>query len=757
MLETSPDEKLIAQLFSNQPDSIVWFMPVFSNGKRTDASIIDFEAKYCNSAVSKNFSITPEKVLGSRLNARGFMNTIHYTEQFEHCLHVWRTGEPLEFTYYDPRLDKHFNVQQSKVMNGILSIARDRTKEVRAEIEQKKQALLLNKILNASPTCIVLCQAVRNPSGRIEDFKLLMVNDKIANDLKLPKEEIIKQTYCSIHPSVRNNGLIGILSDVVETGKPFKNEIYLEVFGGWFLLSADKVDDDKVLAIYLDINETKNQNKKLEQQAQWYNNILEHSTNGIIALQSVRNSDNEVIDFEIKLCNPSGIKMGSLPEDAVGKRLCDLLPQVKQTGYFDLHKQVIETGKPYKNILPFNWGNGEGWYQVSLSKLEDGLVSNFMDVSELKHHEKIIQEQASVLNLILNSSINGVYMLQAIRNDQQEIIDFKFIHVNEIVCKQAGRTKEEILGKSYLKTFPHTKASGVFDRNCEILKTGEEYRSELHYKGDGVDMWFDTSVSKVGEDKIVVAFNDITALKHAAVQLELSNEDLRRSNDRLTEFTHIASHDLNEPLRKIQTFTNLLKERYSSPLHEEGKDYLERINKTANRMQSLINDLLLYSRVSNSINRFELIHLEEIVKEVQNDLEASIQKKNAKLILSALPNIKGDKTQLRQIFQNLISNAIKFQPKGNVPQVHIRNKGAVVKRGKCYFAVEVEDNGIGIAEMYQEKIFHLFQRLHGKNEFEGTGIGLAIVQRAMENHNGFIEVKSEPEKGSCFTLLFPQE
>ncbi|MBT1705796.1 ATP-binding protein [Chryseosolibacter indicus] len=739
------DEKLISQLFSHQPDSVVWFSPIFSDAN--ESLVIDFNVRYCNAAASKILGQERSKIIGTTLLTSGLMDRTSIEHIFEQCLKVWNSGDPVEFTYYSPGFDKYFNVQRSKVVNGILSITRDRTTEVRAEQEREQQAVLLNKIINNSPTCIVFCQALRDMNSKIVDFALLMVNEKIANDLKRPKEEIQTLTYCTLHPAVRTNGLIDVLASVVETGERFNQEIYLEVFGGWFLLTVDKVDEDKIIATYLNINETKQFTEKLAAQAAWYNRVVRHSTNGIMAATAVRDMDDQITDLKIVLANPPGIQIADLPDDIVGKNLCEEVPDLRSSEFFKLHKKVIETGNIYTDTFLLNKGKRNGWFQVSLSKLDDGLVSNFVDITVLKEKEKTIEEQSHLLNLMLNSSINGVYTLDAVRDENDRVVDFIISHVNDIFCRMSGKQREELVGKSFIQTFPSTVPLGLFARNCRVLHSGKAIREELHYKGDNIDRWYDTSVNKVTANQIVIAFNDITPLKNAIHELQASNE-------RLSGFTYVASHDLNEPLRKIITYGNLIQNRFGNEIGTGINGYLEKISVTAGRMQVLINDLLIYSQISNGKKQFENVSLNTIISEVQNDLERLIQEKKATIEADVLPIINADKTQLRQIFQNLISNSIKFQIPNKAPIIEIRYK-RTSRAGKMYEAIAVKDNGIGFDQQHAEKIFHVFHRLHPKQEYEGTGIGLAIVQKAMENHSGIIEVHSKPLIGTTFELLFP--
>jgi light-regulated signal transduction histidine kinase (bacteriophytochrome) len=288
-----------------------------------------------------------------------------------------------------------------------------------------------------------------------------------------------------------------------------------------------------------------------------------------------------------------------------------------------------------------------------------------------------------------------------------------------------------------------------------VLESGEPVKQEIHYVGDGVDLWFQNSINKIGTDQIVIAFHDITPLKHATFQLERSVRELKITNEKLSDFTHIASHDLREPLRKISTYSNLVIEKYNGTLDKNVGEYLAKINRTAIRMQALINDLLTFSQVSNASNEFQPLSLNTILSEVQHDLETAIHERNARVVTDVLPEIRGDKMQITQVFQNLISNALKFQNNGNVPLIRIKREADIERDGGRFFCISVKDNGIGFDQSHADNIFRIFHRLHSRAEYSGSGIGLAIVQKALHNHGGSIEVTSEPGKGTCFFLFFP--
>jgi signal transduction histidine kinase len=243
--------------------------------------------------------------------------------------------------------------------------------------------------------------------------------------------------------------------------------------------------------------------------------------------------------------------------------------------------------------------------------------------------------------------------------------------------------------------------------------------------------------------------------------------ELERSNRELQDFAFVASHDLQEPLRKIQTFGDRLRLKYSDQLGDQGSDYLNRMYNAAQRMSRLITDLLAFSRVSTKVQPFEPLNLNETIDGVLSDLETRIQQTNGKVEVEELPVIAADPLQMRQLFQNLIGNALKFHRPEAPPLIQV--KGEIVQQNgtepdgensnsepaDAQCLITIKDNGIGFEEKYLERIFTPFQRLHNKNEYEGTGIGLAVCRKIVERHKGSITAKSIPGEGSEFMITLP--
>ena len=263
-------------------------------------------------------------------------------------------------------------------------------------------------------------------------------------------------------------------------------------------------------------------------------------------------------------------------------------------------------------------------------------------------------------------------------------------------------------------------------------------------------------------------------LKTANDELNKANELLTHANDNLQQFTSVASHDLQEPLRKILSFGNLLQSQYADQLGE-GRTYLERMQSAASRMSVLIRDLLSYSRISALHDRRQLVSLSAVVQTVLTDLELTIAETGATVQVESLPEVLGDSIQLGQLFQNLVSNALKFSRSGVVgrstsaasiaPFIQIRVQTLLAKdlpasvkpslSAPLYYRIDVTDNGIGFEQKQASRIFQVFQRLHGKSEFAGTGIGLAICEKVVTNHGGAITATSRPGQGATFSIYLP--
>lgn len=368
-------------------------------------------------------------------------------------------------------------------------------------------------------------------------------------------------------------------------------------------------------------------------------------------------------------------------------------------------------------------------------------------------HEALLQSNI-YLQQIINSFKEPLQVLEPVI-ENGEIVDFRYKITNDAYAKYANATPEALKNKNVSAYFPGYLQTSSFIKVAEAFKTGIPDTWEIHYDVDGMDLYNEMSAMRLG-DEVVVHFTDFTKMKQLQLELLKKIEELERSNRQLEEFAHVASHDLKEPIRKIQVFTSRLKDILRFQLEERDILAFEKIELATRRMSLLVDDLLLYSHVSQHIPAKEEVDLNETLQSVLEDLELDIQERNAMIRVENLSVVQGYRRQLQQLFQNLLSNSLKYSQKGTPVQIQIRSE-LVTRRGKKFQLIQLQDNGIGFEQQYAEKIFQLFTRLHGKSEYSGTGVGLSIVKKVVENHQGDISVESKPGEGTRFKVLLPIE
>ncbi|WP_020604306.1 PAS domain-containing sensor histidine kinase [Spirosoma spitsbergense] len=385
---------------------------------------------------------------------------------------------------------------------------------------------------------------------------------------------------------------------------------------------------------------------------------------------------------------------------------------------------------------------------------------------------RALEQQAHQLRTTLDASLNSIIAITAVRNEQNTIVDFRMDTANKAVIHSLSRTPEELVGQSLLTVFPGNKDNGFFDLYVRVVNSEQSEQTTQYYRDElGLEGWFEVSAVKQDGESVVVTFNNITHLKQSeqtaqqqATELNTANIELKRSNESLQQFAHIASHDLQEPLRRIQSFSDLLQSQFADSLSDGEKDMVRRIQKSAGRMQSLVKDLLFYSQLSSQLDSFKLILLTDIIEDVLSDLEITIAEKKATIKVASLPEVRGNVSRLRQLFQNLIANALKFSATGIAPFIQIDFREASPDElpemlqsatRQDFWLITVKDNGIGFDVRYKDRVFTPFQRLHSPVTYSGTGIGLAICQRVAQNHGGAVDVDSEIGSGSTFKIFLP--
>ena len=493
-------------------------------------------------------------------------------------------------------------------------------------------------------------------------------------------------------------------------------------------------------------------------------NVLDNSLDGIMAFRAKRDNESRAIDgFELILSNAIASKSTNKSEsELIGKQLQSIFP-IEGEDLFNTFKQVVQTGQPAQFEKLYQDEHFNGWYNITVVKLEDGFVVTFSDITTQKRQRLISEERGLLLKEAEALANMGSWKwdgstetmvwsdgLYKILNKQSETFTPSWSSFFENVYPEDRASLDELL-----KTSIADKEGSTFEYRVEI--NGALRYLSLTSKPR-------QSNTKSGFD-ILGTVIDVTDQRMYQAQLEQYTAELKRSNEDLEQFAYVASHDLQEPLRKIRAFGDRLSSRYKKQLDDQGEDYIKRMQSASVRMQSLIEDLLAFSRLAQSKEVFQRIDMNKTMEEVQEDLDSQIKREQAVLKIGKIPFLTGEKIQIKRLFQNLVNNAIKFHKPNEVPVVEVFGKDVKWQEIKKqlgvpmpdvpYVMISVKDNGIGFDERFNEKIFNIFQRLHGRTEYEGTGIGLAICRKIVTNHKGYITARSKEDVGSEFIVVLP--
>ena len=490
-------------------------------------------------------------------------------------------------------------------------------------------------------------------------------------------------------------------------------------------------------------------------------NILDNSLVGIMAFKAIRNAAGVIEDFEWVLANDISAKFTyKSQQDLIGKRLKEVSPEVEKD-LFTIYKNVVETGVSTQFEKEFNDQENSKWYYITVVKLEDGFVATFSDITTQKLQQAFIEEREVLLKEAETLAQMGSWRWTE-SSDALVWSDGLY----KVFDKQRG---DNITWSSFLENVhPEDKLlleDFFYEARTKKHGLSIDYRTindnHVHY------LSLTVKPKNIHTIDIVGAVIDITERKGYEKQLEQYNQELKRSNEDLEQFAYVASHDLQEPLRKIRAFGDRLSAKFSDQLGGHGADYIMRMQSAAIRMQSLIEDLLSFSRVSRQEAEYKLIDSTAILKEVWDDLDAQVKREDASIGIGIIPLFYGDRSQIKRLYQNLITNAIKFHKPNVKPVIEIRgsvmnkmeiaNELDITLPNERYVRISVKDNGIGFDKQYTEKIFNIFQRLNGHTAYEGTGIGLAICRKIIANHNGYITAKSIEGVGSEFIVILQKD
>jgi PAS domain S-box-containing protein len=590
------------------------------------------------------------------------------------------------------------------------------------------------------------------------DRRFMRVNRRLCEILGYPEHELLKLRGKDIsHPDD---------ADVINERRPrlYAGEIdevrlekrYLRKDGStvWvnFTMVVERDTDGNPsyeIAVYDDITARKAAEQALGESEARYRRTFELAGSGLAHVS---------MEGRFLRVNPRVCEMFGYSEEELRGRLVKDISHPDDRDLADRPRAQVVAGESDSARLEKRYVHKDGsliWASIAIALERDAAgkplyaVSVLDDVTSRKHAEDALRQSEDLFRKTFELAASGVAHVS---------LDGVFLRVNRRLTEMLGYTEAELLGRS-VKDISHPEDRDVTDAQRALIRAGEResLRFEKRYLAkDGEVVWVSLGVALVrnaaGTPQYEIAmFDDITERKHAEVALREAHEELKRSNSELEQFAYVASHDLQEPLRMVSSYTQLLERRYGEKFDADAKEFMAYIVDGATRMKQLIEDLLAYSRVGTKGKDFKPADLDKSVRRAIGNLKAAIEESGASVTYDPMPVVPADEVQLAQLFQNLMGNALKFRAPSVQPRIHV----GVKDLGES-FELSVRDNGIGIEPQYFERIFMVFQRLHNKGEYSGTGIGLAIVKKVVERHGGHIRVESKLGEGSAFIFTLPK-
>ncbi len=544
-----------------------------------------------------------------------------------------------------------------------------------------------------------------------------------------------------------------------------------------YIGSCVDINDRKMLAEELErqvqerTSELRTKHEQLQQQKEFVDTILDTSVDSIVVI-------GKQLEY-LAVNKKASTEWGKTKEEMLGKTITEVFPQFKRSLVLDhIHKAL--TGEELHLDSYRSEMNGH-FYETFFIPLRDNLgqvyaclnighdITSIVEMTEqlkatnltLEDKNQELVEQKKFVEKIIDASVDVITVIDN---------EGKYLAVNAKTEELYNVTREQLIGKRMIDVLPQMFDTETYG-NLQKALSGEYVHTLMQRSVINNRIYENFFVPLTRNDKVyacLIIGHDNTfvievaeKLRSTNLILEERNKELARSNSDLEQFAYIASHDLQEPLRKIRMFSARLRETDAQT--ETSSPFVEKIISSAERMSDLINDLLNYSRLSHPEENFTKTNLNEIAKKVISDFDIVIQEKNATVTLEKLPAVDGIPLQINQLFHNLISNSLKFTRADVAPQINIRSQLLTreqiaeqhLNETQTYCQVEVEDNGIGFDQQYAEKIFVIFQRLNGKQEYKGTGIGLAICKKIVDTHRGRIYAEGKEGAGAIFRFILP--
>ncbi|MBO0934695.1 PAS domain-containing sensor histidine kinase [Fibrella aquatilis] len=750
---------------------------VYQAVRAANGHLTDLRVTILNAVAERDMGRPAVEVVGKLFSA-GFPEMVS-TDLYSRFCRVIETGQSDQFEFSLMHPVRHqqewYDVSAVRMEDSVVVSFDNITAQKAAERTIQQQAELLQGLMGNTPVGMAIFETVRRSNSTVADFRFVLVNPVLEGIMCIPAQQVVGQLVSRLFPAANESGFMSRAITGVELGisQVFEMPYTIKNTPGWYRLSMAP-QGDRLIAAIIDITESKRAQLDHHHQAELLRSVLDGSQNAVVAFDAIRNVDGTITDFRYILQNEANRqRVKRTDEQVIGNTMLTYFPNVLTNGLFNQYVQVVESGQPMRTEIAFDYGLGAGWYDLSVVKRADGIILTVQDKTREKQAEQALTEQAGLLKAVVDNSPTGIVLYKAVRDEHQQVTDFSHVLSNPANAAITGLNERELVDKLVARDYPASVESGHYATLLRVLETGEPESNLFHYDAHGINGWFDGGYVRQG-DGVLFTYSNITDLKLAQQRLEYQNVELLRSNDNLQQFAYVASHDLQEPLRKIQSFGDMLIKEFGDNLPINGQDMVHRMQGAANRMSLLIRDLLAYSRIGIQREPFQPLVLSELIGQVLEDLDVAIQESKAVIYCSELPTVPGNRLLLHQLFQNLLGNAIKFRQPGLPPHISITSRrlttaqlpdGVVpaslllttnpAERPAAYHEICVSDQGIGFDEKYLDRIFQVFQRLHGKSSFAGSGVGLAICKKVVEHHGGAIAASSQPNAGATFRVYLP--
>lgn len=741
------------------------------------------------------------------IESQGFIETIHDVrlsgknqQQYETPIMLYKNGKE-EYGYYNFLMQPYYE-DNKEIPVGVLVIVSDVTEKIisRKELDEKEKVLELalhnnlevqNELIKSEEKLRSLVESAPFPIGVYigREMRIEFVNQSILD--VWGRKDVVGRLYSEVLPELENQSIYPQLENVFDTGVAFhaKNQRIDLVHDGelkrfYFNYSFTPLYNafGKIYGVMntaADVTDLNLAMQEVEESEYRYRTLIEEST----VAAALYKGENLTIQY----ANSIMLSYWDKDNSVIGKSLFEALPELDGQEFPKIIKNVYQTGIEYigneeKATLLVDGELQDFYYNFTYKPLRNhygeiyGIHHMAIDVtSEVLIRKALEKSEGNFRSMILQAPV-AICIFEG--------KDYVFGVINSMMEEMLGRDASFLLGKPFFEAMPEMQNDGLKPILDTIMQTGNYYKSEdqkfVLPRGNSKETIYASYIYEPIKDaygnveSIIVVASDVTQQVFARRKIEEivaertkalaeANKSLQESNAELEQFAYIASHDLQEPLRKISIFGKMLEESLENA-SDRSLNYMNKINHSTLRMSNLIKDILGYSQLSKDSEVFSKVDLNKSLKGIISDYELIIEQKGASLHWSELPIIEAIPLQILQLFSNLISNSLKYSRTDVSPEITITASIATpeeVEEHKLpnqnikYSKIVFTDNGIGFKEEYADRIFNIFQRLHGKTDYEGTGIGLAMCKKIAQNHHGTIFAIGSDSFGAKFVLLLP--